>query len=67
MAYSKKRFVSKHQPSFLRKELSCCTKCLKRTRVTSDYSATTAEAANGSANAETFSLAKEVKSLRLLA
>ena len=42
-------------------------KCLKRTRVTGDYSATTAEAANGSANAETFSLAKEVKSLRLLA
>lgn len=47
--------------------LSCCTKCLKRTRVTSDYRATTAEAANGSANAETFSLAIEVKRLRLLA
>ena len=64
MAWQEK--ICQQASAFLRKELSCCTKCLKRTRVTSGYSATTAEAANGSANAETFSLAKEVKSLRLL-
>ena len=55
---SKKRFVSKHQLSFLRKELSCCTIIEQQPQN---------KAANGSANAETFSLAKEVKSLRLLA
>ena len=44
--------------AFLRKELSCCTIIEQQPQN---------KAANGSANAETFSLAKEVKSLRLLA
>lgn len=52
---------------FFKEGIELLYEVFEKTKVTADcyYSATNTEAANGSANVETFSLAKEVKILRL--